>query len=910
MFILILIFNLLNPSYEYLFNSYVPYQYSNFKSIETEHFIVSYPSKTKDNFFDLKNIEAVANITSNYMEKAYNLLVEELLYSPKEKISVIVLDIYDFHNGYAYPFPDNIIYIFTIPPGSTSDLAEYDNYLWTTCVHELTHIISLNTNRSYIKLIRKVFGNIINVNSLWPMNLIEGQAVYNETKFSSSGRGRSSFYHALIRTSIYENTYNDIYKLKLAPYFTDLWPRGRIPYFYGYLLFEEINNSYDKDMLGKISYYNSASIPYIPNISFIKYTNKDISELWDQAFHNNYFFYKEQINKILTESETKYISLFNSTSYEERNPTYSPDKAKLAYYREDPHSYNSIIIYDINNAKIIKSINAYDTNSIAWLDNNTIIFNSLLKNKTKYYYNLVKYSLKNNKTTIIKNSDRIHYFTFYNNFLYTIRAKTAVFIINKEQVLDNNLKIEDTLYSSNLLSRLSLINVYKDKIIFSEKNIDEAETIKDIDNNIYYTSIGTIKDIKVFNDIYFIDDTNSVFNIYKLDYINNKTKRLTNTVGSFLSFSFKDSTTITASLLHSYGIKLVNINTDSYYQNLIVKENKINFEAINLDFDIKNNLSTPYTPKSLPNFWLPILNFKNNESIFGFYTFHLDATFRNYYSLKSTYSSLSKKPNFDFSYISRHFLLEPYINYSLYNEEQIRSNTLELGFKLPLEFNFLYLGTDYINWGFLFEYINNFEKKFINNSLIESNRNGFSSGIYFQTYNNTPGYFYYPEKGFLFLFKYIMYPEIISDNKAYEYKSNFNFIVPFIYKHQLLKFNNTYNHIDGFYAYSLKEEIRGGINLKESTNSYYALNFDYIIPLYNINYAQQLYPLFLRKAFLAITFDYIYYSYKNTNKSKYSYGVEFNLTNTLLYHVFSNFKVAYYRFESIKDNVFIVGFVL
>jgi len=910
MFNLILFFSLLGASYYNLFNTYVPYNYSNFKSIETNNFIVSYPSKTKENFFDLNNMFQIANITSNYMEKAYELLIKELNYSPKNKISVIILDIYDFHNGYAYPMPDNIIYIFTIPPGSTSDLGEYDNYLWTTCVHELTHIIALNTNRSYTKLIRKVFGNIININSLWPLNLIEGQAVYNETKFSNAGRGRSSFYHALIRTSIYENTYNDIYKLKLAPYFIDIWPRGRIPYFYGYLLFEEINNSYGHDVLGKISYHNSASIPFIPNLSFEKYTHNNINALFNSMLSNNHTFYKNEIDNILIEPETKYISLFNSTSYEEKNPSYSPDNTKLAYYREEPHSYNSIIIYDIINSKIIKKINAYDTNSIVWLDNNTVIFNSLLKNKTKYYYNLIKYSLKNNKTTIIKNSDRIHYFTFYNNYLYTIRAATAVFNINKEYFLGNKLIIKETLYSSKLLARLSLINIYKDKIIFSEKNINEAETIKDIYNNIYYTSTGTIKDIKIFNEIYFIDDTNSVFNIYKLDYINNNTKRLTNTVGGFLSFSFKDTTTITASLLHSYGIKLVNINTNNDYQNVIDKQNKINFEPISLDFDIKNNLSTPYTPILFPNFWLPILNFNNNEYNFGLYTFHSDATFRNFYTLKTKYNTYTRRPDFDFSYSNSYFLIEPYTNFVLDNEVGIRTNEFELGFKLPFEYNFFYLKTDVLYWGFLFNYNDLFQKITINTDTITRRRKGFSSGFYFQTYNASPAFFYYPEFAFLFLFKYINYPSFINDIESNEYKTYFNLILPFIFKHDLIKFNNTYKYSDNIALYSLRNELRGANNFRDFTKNFYALNFDYIIPITTIYYAEGIFPVFLRKAYFNIIFDYA--NYNNTYKGYkniYSYGLELNISSNLLYHLSSNFKIAYYRFPEIKDNIFIVGFV-
>lgn len=909
MLLILLILSFINPSYEYYFRTTVPYNYNNFKSIESDNFIVSYPSSTEELFFIKDNMKKLALATSKYMEEAFKLLIIDLAYTPKTKINVILLDIYDFHNGMAYVVPEEIIYLYVNPPSSMNDLSEYQNWLWVTCVHELTHVISLSTNRSYSKLLRAVFGNIISINGLWPLNLIEGQAVYNETKYSNAGRGRSSFYHALIRTSIYENNFLKMYDLSIAPYITDKWPMGRVPYFYGYLLFEELNNTYSKDIPGKISYSNSAKIPFFPQLSFEDNTDKDVSGIWEDTIKNNLKYYEDEISNILNEKETTIKPFFeNSNSYVERIPTYSPNKTLVAFYKEEPDAVNSVTIFNIATKEIIAKINAENTNSINWTNDETILFNSIRSDRTKQFYKILKYNIRTKELNILEKSNRITYFKLYKNQIYTIRAYTGINKIFLEKLKKNKLVSIKELYSSKLMARLSFLEIYNDNLIFVEKNINEEEKIKNLKNEIIYEAKGFIKYLKVYNnEIYYIDDSTGVYNIYKL----NTHDRLTNTIGAILDFSFTNETNLIVSYLSSTGIRLGNIETNNF-KSKNIKTNKIlvdDFkEPTKQNLEIKKETDYSIFPSIFPKFWVPVARIDNDKYILGLSTFGADVSFRNFYTLYSHYDSQTKKADIDFTYTNKAFLLESYFNFSVDNKtSNYRENSFELGFELPLENNFNLFKTDYLFWGLIFEIDSEFTYQ---NSTNIYKKNGFSTGLYFRSYNASPAYFSYPEKGFNSKILYSKYPDFISSSNNYELDLYFNFAIPFIFQHHVLKFNNTYTYsYGGPYNFVVTDELRGMGNYMDFGKTFYALNFSYILPLFDINYAYKLVPLFLRKSHLSFTFDYARYS-RNYNNFDYiyTYGLEFHTSSNVFYHVLGNFLFAYYRCPNTDDNRFVLGF--
>ena len=267
--------------------STVPYDYSNFKTIVTEHFDVHYPAKSSEDFFIPQNMQKMAELTANYMEDAFTKLTKDLNSAPYLRVQVVIVDNTDSHNGYATPLPQNTIYIFAVPPLSHTAIAEYDNWLRETATHELTHIINLSTTRGYSVPLRAIFGTVVSMNGLSPMDLVEGYAVFEETNMTPRGRGRSTFLNTMLRTASEDDKLNNdgIFALSKLPYMIDEWPTGNRPYLFGYLLLEHVALDYGLDTPGKISKHNAGVIPYYPSYSFENFTNKNIHALWEDTLN-------------------------------------------------------------------------------------------------------------------------------------------------------------------------------------------------------------------------------------------------------------------------------------------------------------------------------------------------------------------------------------------------------------------------------------------------------------------------------------------------------------------------------------------------------------------------------------------------------------------------------------------------
>src|SRR5690606_9160490 len=91
-------------------------------------------------------------------------------------------------------------------------------------------------------IVRTLLGDQWRPNSLWTRWMIEGLAVYNETKFSRGGRGRGSYYDAILRSAVEHGALNtaEFVTLDMLTGDTPYHPSGENPYLFGYQLFNQI----------------------------------------------------------------------------------------------------------------------------------------------------------------------------------------------------------------------------------------------------------------------------------------------------------------------------------------------------------------------------------------------------------------------------------------------------------------------------------------------------------------------------------------------------------------------------------------------------------------------------------------------------------------------------------------------
>ncbi|HEU4748132.1 MAG TPA: LpqB family beta-propeller domain-containing protein [Gemmatimonadaceae bacterium] len=196
------------------------------RTIRTSHFRIHFTQP----------LEEQARRAAINAERAYAQLSAELK-APRGTIDLVVSDNVDFVNGYATPFPSNRIVVFAHPPTEASGLRHYDDFNALVITHELAHIFHLDRTRGIWRLGQAVFGRnpLLFPNAYVPSWVIEGLAVYFESRLTGTGRLESSEHSMIARAAVLEKRLPTLQEL--APE-TSRFPGGVVVYVYGSLLFD------------------------------------------------------------------------------------------------------------------------------------------------------------------------------------------------------------------------------------------------------------------------------------------------------------------------------------------------------------------------------------------------------------------------------------------------------------------------------------------------------------------------------------------------------------------------------------------------------------------------------------------------------------------------------------------------
>ncbi|MEI6092570.1 MAG: hypothetical protein WCQ47_02680, partial [bacterium] len=790
----------------YTMDSVVPSRYSDFKTIQTEHFDVHYPSTSKEEFFIGKNMELIAKMSAVYLEEGFTKLTKELNSTPYLRIQVVIIDNTDSHNGFATPVPQNTIYIYAVPPLSHTSISEYDNWLRDTAFHELTHIINLSTTRGYSVPLRAIFGTVVSINGISPLNFIEGYAVFEETNMTSKGRGRSTFLHTMMRTTSYEKTLNtnSLYSLSIAPYVIDRWPTGNVPYLYGYLLFEHVAKKYGIETPGKISKDNAGVLPYLPSISFYKLTGKEVPELWNDMLEEKNKFYASWIDSISKNGQTK-IESKTDEGFINRTPTLSPDGKYLAYYVTNPNKSNRISILEVATNKEFNQIKADDTSFIKWLDEHTIIFNKTNSQIGSNYYKTETFDVVANKARSIANTERLLYAGIIShNELCTVRAKTGKMDVNIEQLEGHKLNIQKTIYSSQYFSRISnpvcIKNGTTYDTYFIEKNIDKKEYIAKVDGkgkkSILHETEGSIKGFTLNkNKIVFIDDPDSVFNLYRLDIDSNKINKITNLISGAFDVEkadLNDNGNFYITYYTSNGFRIGTVSTET------ALTNSSTFVVDNIPLRTSDKIVAPQMEKKtyygfktlVPKLWVPSFSFVDGGYTLGGMTYGSDALFRNQYFASAAYDSRTRKPLIGAVYTNQAFY--PTYSISAYNDNTWYSND-EIIQDLFANIDVAVPINTY--WTLLTGLIYNYRT--LDFLYQRTKRMGLYGGIGFSDTSTTFSAISVPEEGISGYFKYSIYPKAMSTYSEYEIDSNLRFYIPLWWYGHVIAINNDLSYTYG-----------------------------------------------------------------------------------------------------------------
>jgi len=208
-------------------------------TIETAHFRVHYAGP----------LEAEARRGAVNAERAWAELSTELK-APRGKVDLVVADNIDYVNGYATPIPSNRIVVFAHPPVDAPELRNYDDWSRLVITHELTHIFHLDRAEGIWNLGRHVFGRhpALFPNAYQPAWLVEGLAVYYESRITGAGRLEGAEHYMLARAAAEAHQVPRLGELSRA---TSRFPGGETVYAYGGLIFDYLSRTRGPDKIGK-----------------------------------------------------------------------------------------------------------------------------------------------------------------------------------------------------------------------------------------------------------------------------------------------------------------------------------------------------------------------------------------------------------------------------------------------------------------------------------------------------------------------------------------------------------------------------------------------------------------------------------------------------------------------------------
>jgi hypothetical protein len=254
------------------------------RTLVTKHFRVHYPL----------HYEMFADALAERLEEAFGLLSRDFDWRPKGAVEVVVRSDIDQANGFAEVFPYNRIVIHAVPPAAWGFDAETDDWLRTLAIHELTHII--DESSGVFRHLRSVFGSSAKTNPYQPTWLVEGLAVYEETRFTRSGRGRSTWSDLVLRASADAGLLEadgHTANLETDPALrvsldrlndgVDPWPGAHVPYLFGYVLTETLADRHGAGTPAALSKANSGHLPFAVELVAEEVIGGRYSAVWSDA---------------------------------------------------------------------------------------------------------------------------------------------------------------------------------------------------------------------------------------------------------------------------------------------------------------------------------------------------------------------------------------------------------------------------------------------------------------------------------------------------------------------------------------------------------------------------------------------------------------------------------------------------
>ncbi len=662
--------------------------YTSYKTFETQHFTMIY----EEGYFDFTERAAV------HLEHAHEVLQPILKWTPRGKTTILVTGNSDEENGLTMPALRVGIVLIATPPDAWSELSYTDDWIKLLVFHEYTHMLNVDATTEWMEALRWVFGDVIRPNSLWPRWMLEGLAVYYETRTSQTGRGRSPYYDSIVRAYLNEGKLStqDEKAMRLDrvngnyPYF----PGGAIAYLFGYHLWNQFSKIATESQMGDYSMNSSQRIPFFIEGNLENVTHQHWVDLWNSFVKESSTRLGGQITQIKNEGITPSTQITHA-GYSAVGGALSPDGQWIAYTQTTTERRQGLYLRNLKDGKESWVDDKSSGVGMSFTpDSRYLVYSGVeLSNSYNSFSDLFVYDLKRNRNRQITHGLRIKepalspdgtHVAFIQNEHATMTLKSARISWNEDG--DTSFNTIRNAYSASKFAILGNPQYLdREKIVFSLQETGNAfsDLVQvDFDGQNFKTLFHDGKMNRfplragtTTEAIYFVSDKNGIENLYSLDPFTHDTKRVTNVItGLTLPFSRPDASTLFASVMTSDGYEIVQFDKSALGTNLSSKKiaepsapEALASALQSPDLGIKESNSKPYSAwgSLLPREWAPLAyanSRTNSGTTLGGLILGFDSTGKNEYSMLGQYNL--KPKTFDGTFNYTYYGFRPLINLS------------------------------------------------------------------------------------------------------------------------------------------------------------------------------------------------------------------------------------------------------
>ena len=293
-------------------------------TVESPHFVVHSDHTLID----------VARRVALVAERAHRTLSPALDHAPIEKTLINLVDDTDSANGFAGVLPRNAITLFVTAPNGFTELDDHDDWLYTLVAHEYTHILHLDTMSGLPTLYNRIFGKTWSPNQVMPRWVIEGLAVYEESKRSAGGRNRGTRFDQFIRVARRAGKDLRLDEVTGAP---REFPRGNAPYVYGSHFMRYIFDRFGDDAAREMAHAAGAHpVPFAVNRQIAKVTGAPFTELYAdwKAYLRDRYGMQEMAAERRGLAAGRRLTRSAEVNF---FPRYTPDGKELVWIQADGH---------------------------------------------------------------------------------------------------------------------------------------------------------------------------------------------------------------------------------------------------------------------------------------------------------------------------------------------------------------------------------------------------------------------------------------------------------------------------------------------------------------------------------------------------------------------------------------------